>query len=146
MYVQKSSSDFALDEHKVMTLYLLILDFAQANIFFFLCMIVVCNSLILRHRQVHPENEDWTCFEQTASLDMKSFFGFESTAEKIAMKQYASSIKKVRRGRSAPCIARVLPPLPAVGFALISKVSTGPSPCRAKKLLSTTSGSWRRKE
>ncbi|XP_040047087.2 SEC14-like protein 1 [Gasterosteus aculeatus] len=43
---------------------------------------------------VHPENEDWTCFEQTASLDMKSFFGFESTAEKLAMKQYASSIKK----------------------------------------------------
>ncbi|KAM4635686.1 SEC14-like protein 1 [Polymixia lowei] len=43
---------------------------------------------------VHPENEDWTSFEQTASLDIKSFFGFESTAEKIAMKQYASSIKK----------------------------------------------------
>ncbi|XP_070703755.1 SEC14-like protein 1 [Pempheris klunzingeri] len=43
---------------------------------------------------VHPENEDWTCFEQTASLDIKSFFGFESTAEKIAMKQYAGSIKK----------------------------------------------------
>ncbi|CAK6963299.1 SEC14-like protein 1 [Scomber scombrus] len=43
---------------------------------------------------VHPENEDWTCFEQTASLDIKSFFGFESSAEKIAMKQYASSIKK----------------------------------------------------
>uniref|UniRef100_A0A8C7X1N0 SEC14 like lipid binding 1 n=1 Tax=Oryzias sinensis TaxID=183150 RepID=A0A8C7X1N0_9TELE len=39
---------------------------------------------------VHPENEDWTCFEQTASLDIKSFFGFESTVEKIAMKQYAS--------------------------------------------------------
>lgn len=45
--------------------------------------------------QVHPENEDWTCFEQTASLDIKSFFGFESTVEKIAMKQYASSINKV---------------------------------------------------
>lgn len=45
--------------------------------------------------QVHPENEDWTCFEQAASLDIKSFFGFESTAEKIAMKQYASSIKQV---------------------------------------------------
>lgn len=45
--------------------------------------------------QVHPENEDWTCFEQAASLDIKSFFGFESTAEKIAMKQYAASIKKV---------------------------------------------------
>lgn len=43
---------------------------------------------------VHPENEDWTCFEQTASLDVKSFFGFENSAEKIAMKQYASSIKK----------------------------------------------------
>ncbi|XP_061702301.1 SEC14-like protein 1 isoform X3 [Syngnathoides biaculeatus] len=43
---------------------------------------------------VHPENEDWTCFEQTASLDVKSFFGFEGMAEKIAMKQYASSIEK----------------------------------------------------
>ncbi|XP_072882113.1 SEC14-like protein 1 isoform X2 [Hemitrygon akajei] len=43
---------------------------------------------------VHQENEDWTCFEQSASLDIKSFFGFESTVEKIAMKQYASSIKK----------------------------------------------------
>lgn len=45
--------------------------------------------------QVHPEKDDWTCFEQTASLDIKSFFGFESTVEKIAMKQYASSINKV---------------------------------------------------
>ncbi|XP_012588459.1 PREDICTED: SEC14-like protein 1 [Condylura cristata] len=44
--------------------------------------------------QVHPENEDWTCFEQSASLDIKSFFGFESTVEKIAMKQYTSNIKK----------------------------------------------------
>ncbi|XP_027034338.1 SEC14-like protein 1 isoform X2 [Tachysurus fulvidraco] len=43
---------------------------------------------------VHPENDDWTCFEQSASLDIKSFFGFESTVEKIAMKQYANSIKK----------------------------------------------------
>ncbi|XP_005468346.1 SEC14-like protein 1 isoform X2 [Oreochromis niloticus] len=45
-------------------------------------------------KKVHPENESWTCFEQSASLDIKSFFGFESSAEKIAMKQYASSIKK----------------------------------------------------
>lgn len=45
--------------------------------------------------QVHPENEDWTCFEQSASLDIKSFFGFESTVEKIAMKHYTSNIKKV---------------------------------------------------
>ncbi|XP_019723944.1 SEC14-like protein 1 [Hippocampus comes] len=43
---------------------------------------------------VHPENEEWTCFEQTASLDVKSFFGFEGLAEKIAMKQYANSIEK----------------------------------------------------
>ncbi|XP_014770135.1 SEC14-like protein 5 isoform X1 [Octopus bimaculoides] len=43
---------------------------------------------------VHPENPDWTCFEQTASLDIKSFFGFESTLEKIAMKQYTLNIKK----------------------------------------------------
>ncbi|KAG8446111.1 hypothetical protein GDO86_013832 [Hymenochirus boettgeri] len=43
---------------------------------------------------VHPDNENWTCFEQTASLDIKSFFGFESTVEKIAMKQYTTNIKK----------------------------------------------------
>lgn len=45
--------------------------------------------------QVHPENPEWTCFEQDASLDIKSFFGFESTVEKIAMKQYTANIKKV---------------------------------------------------
>ncbi|XP_063063112.1 SEC14-like protein 5 [Engraulis encrasicolus] len=43
---------------------------------------------------VHPDNEDWTCFEQCASLDIKSFFGFESTVEKIAMKQYTANIKR----------------------------------------------------
>uniref|UniRef100_UPI0035900E42 SEC14-like protein 1 isoform X2 n=1 Tax=Myxine glutinosa TaxID=7769 RepID=UPI0035900E42 len=43
---------------------------------------------------VHPENDDWTCFEQTASLDIKSFFGFESTVEKVAMKQYTANINK----------------------------------------------------
>ncbi|KAM3597622.1 uncharacterized protein V6R79_006974 [Siganus canaliculatus] len=53
--------------------------------------VIVCECC---NYTVHPENDDWTCFEQTASLDIKSFFGFESTAEKIAMKQYASSIKK----------------------------------------------------
>ncbi|XP_062396019.1 SEC14-like protein 5 [Sardina pilchardus] len=44
--------------------------------------------------RVHPDNEDWTCFEQCASLDIKSFFGFESTVEKIAMKQYTANIKR----------------------------------------------------
>ncbi|XP_053381314.1 SEC14-like protein 1 [Mercenaria mercenaria] len=43
---------------------------------------------------VHEENSDWTCFEQEASLDIKSFFGFENTVEKIAMKQYTHNIKK----------------------------------------------------
>ncbi|XP_063286814.1 SEC14-like protein 5 isoform X2 [Pelobates fuscus] len=45
-------------------------------------------------KKVHPENEEWTCFEQSASLDIKSFFGFESTVEKIAMKQYTANIKR----------------------------------------------------
>ncbi|CAN0316300.1 unnamed protein product [Lampetra fluviatilis] len=43
---------------------------------------------------VHPDNDQWTCFEQTASLDIKSFFGFESSVEKVAMKQYTANIKK----------------------------------------------------
>lgn len=43
---------------------------------------------------VHPENPEWTCFEQTASLDIKNFFGFESSMEKLAMKQYAQNIAK----------------------------------------------------
>ena len=43
---------------------------------------------------VHPENPDWTCFEQSAELDIKNFFGFEGTAEKIAIKEYSKSIEK----------------------------------------------------
>ncbi|XP_004586786.2 SEC14-like protein 5 [Ochotona princeps] len=43
---------------------------------------------------VHPENEDWTCFEQCASLDIRSFFGFENALEKLAMKQYTASVKR----------------------------------------------------
>ncbi|XP_060116887.1 SEC14-like protein 5 [Heteronotia binoei] len=50
--------------------------------------------LELCNYSVHPENEDWTCFEQSASLDIKSFFGFENTVEKIAMKQYTANIKR----------------------------------------------------
>ncbi|KOC58880.1 Protein real-time [Habropoda laboriosa] len=44
--------------------------------------------------EVHPENPEWTCFEQTASLDIKNFFGFENSMEKLAMKQYAQNIAK----------------------------------------------------
>ncbi|XP_025272388.1 SEC14-like protein 5 isoform X2 [Canis lupus dingo] len=43
---------------------------------------------------VHPENEEWTCFEQSASLDIRSFFGFESALEKLAMKQYTANVKR----------------------------------------------------
>ncbi|XP_039264841.1 SEC14-like protein 1 isoform X2 [Styela clava] len=43
---------------------------------------------------VHPENPNWTCFEQTAEMEIRSFWGFESSVEKIAMKQYTSNIKK----------------------------------------------------
>ncbi|KAK2564305.1 SEC14-like protein 5 [Acropora cervicornis] len=44
--------------------------------------------------QVHPDNPDWTCFEQDASLDIKSFFGFEAAVEKLAIKLYLQNIKK----------------------------------------------------
>ncbi|CAB3227346.1 unnamed protein product [Arctia plantaginis] len=45
-------------------------------------------------KKVHPENPEWTCFEQSALLDVKNFFGLENTVEKIAMKQYASNVAK----------------------------------------------------
>ena len=51
---------------------------------------VVINEVCLY--SVHPENSEWTCFEQKAELDIKSFFGFEGTAEKLAIKEYSSSI------------------------------------------------------
>ena len=59
--------------------------------------------------QVHPENSDWTCFEQTATLDIKSFFGFESTVEKIAMKQYSQNISKVGEAMNMSFIERMCP-------------------------------------
>lgn len=43
---------------------------------------------------VHPENSDWTCFEQSATLDIKNFLGFENSMEKLAMKQYSANIAK----------------------------------------------------
>jgi len=43
---------------------------------------------------VHPEDPNLTCFEQSASLEVKSFFGFENAVEKLAAKQYAQNIKK----------------------------------------------------
>lgn len=66
----------------------------------FLCCTVVGIAMVtykvkLVFIQVHSENPDWTCFEQSASLDIKHFFSFENMVEKIAMKQYAANIKKV---------------------------------------------------
>ena len=43
---------------------------------------------------VHPENPEWTCFEQSADLDIKSFFGFEGSAEKVAINEYSKNIAK----------------------------------------------------
>ncbi|XP_063698396.1 protein real-time isoform X2 [Culicoides brevitarsis] len=43
---------------------------------------------------VHPDNPNWTCFDQTATLDIKNFFGFEHSLEKWGMKQYTQTILK----------------------------------------------------
>uniref|UniRef100_A0A8C3MTI8 Uncharacterized protein n=1 Tax=Geospiza parvula TaxID=87175 RepID=A0A8C3MTI8_GEOPR len=70
------------------------------------------NRVVVRETcsySVHPENEEWTCFEQSASLDIKSFFGFESTVEKIAMKQYTSNIKRVRWASLARYLGQLTP-------------------------------------
>lgn len=48
----------------------------------------------LHGSQVHPENPEWTCYEQSALLDIKYFLGFESTMEKLGMKQYIQNISK----------------------------------------------------
>ncbi len=56
------------------------------------CNRVVINEFCLY--SVHPENPDWTCFEQSADLDIKSFFGFEGTAEKVAINEYSKNIAK----------------------------------------------------
>jgi hypothetical protein len=37
---------------------------------------------------VHPENEHWTCFDQSANIEITNFFGFEHQMEKVGMKQY----------------------------------------------------------
>ena len=55
---------------------------------------IVINEVCLY--SVHPENVEWTCFEQKAERDIKSFFGFEGTAEKLAVKEYSKSIGKSR--------------------------------------------------
>lgn len=42
----------------------------------------------------HPENPDWTCFDQTATLNITNFFGFEKSMEKMGMMQYTQTTLK----------------------------------------------------
>lgn len=56
-----------------------------------------CNRVVIKELciySVHPENPEWTCFEQKADLDIKSFFGFEGSAEKVAINEYSKNIAK----------------------------------------------------
>ncbi|CAD6190431.1 unnamed protein product [Caenorhabditis auriculariae] len=66
------------------------LDIEASNISFASRIVVKENCTYY----VHAENPNWTCFEQSASLDVKSFFGFETTVEKLAVKQYAANLAK----------------------------------------------------
>lgn len=43
---------------------------------------------------VHPENSDWTCFDQSANIEITNFFGFEHQMEKVGMKQYTQMTLK----------------------------------------------------
>lgn len=43
---------------------------------------------------VHPENPDWTCFDQSAQIEITNFFGFEHQMEKFGMKQYTQMTLK----------------------------------------------------
>ena len=60
-----------------------------------------CHSLASSHRppsldaQVHPENSNWTCYEQEASFEFHSFFGFENQCERLGIEKYTNQIPKV---------------------------------------------------
>ena len=59
------------------------------------------SRLILREHcsyQVDKDNPQWTSFDLQASCEVKSFFGFESLAEKIGVKLYSSNLHKVAIG------------------------------------------------
>lgn len=44
--------------------------------------------------KANKDNENWTIFEQQASLEVKSFWGFEHVVEKLAVKHYSQNVKK----------------------------------------------------
>ncbi|VDP15481.1 unnamed protein product [Soboliphyme baturini] len=59
------------------------------------CLYYVRDSLSHDTRfQVNEKMPNFTCFEQSASLDAKALFGFESLVERIAVKHYAANIQK----------------------------------------------------
>lgn len=43
---------------------------------------------------VCPDNPDWTCFDQSANIEITNFFGFEHQMEKVGMKQYTQMTLK----------------------------------------------------
>lgn len=43
---------------------------------------------------VSPENPNWTCFDQSANIEISNFFGFEHQMEKFGMKQYTQTTLK----------------------------------------------------
>lgn len=56
------------------------------------------NRLSIREHcsyQVHKDNPQWTSFNLQANLEVKTFFGFESLVEKLAVKLYSSNLHKV---------------------------------------------------
>jgi PRELI-like family len=88
------------------------------------------NSFLKILYQVHPENSDWTVFEQVADFEIKSFLGFENAIEKVAIKQYSSTIAKV-----LTCVCLFI----LLNFLMIHCSK------REKKLLSISSLNWRKR-
>uniref|UniRef100_A0A5S6QP25 CRAL-TRIO domain-containing protein n=1 Tax=Trichuris muris TaxID=70415 RepID=A0A5S6QP25_TRIMR len=81
---------------------------------------------------VHPENAEWTSYEQSACLDAKSFFGFESVVEKIAVKHYSENVQKGKeileahiRELHSQGISHI-PPFECEAAAAQSAISEGP--------------------
>lgn len=59
------------------------------------------SRLLLRETcsyHVHPSNPEWTRFDLQATLEVKSFFGFEGIVERIGVKLYSSNLHKVSGG------------------------------------------------
>eukprot|EP00117_Sycon_ciliatum_P008465 scpid56684/ scgid3090/ SEC14-like protein 1 len=42
---------------------------------------------------VHSENENWTCYDQEATIEFINFFGFENQCEKLGLEKYTQQIR-----------------------------------------------------